>query len=299
MNTSINRHSGTYLNAYRFGFNGKEKVDEINGSGNDMDFGARIYDARLGRWLSVDARFAKYPDLSPFTFSENNPIIMVDNGGDSTVYYSARGSKLWVSHDGLENAIVIVDDNQLIRFRRNVEAFKKLKVGDGNGANEHLRKMGKVYPIEQFENFYRNYSKKHTGGGKLIVDGKVVTKIKVGNEIRPVFDEYAVALSNIGNNICIDGVPMPGGPMGSSASGGDAILHLHPIPRGPITLIFDDFLGNKSSRSTEYPSTASQIDRENVGNGRNVVIDNKSIIIYGSDESKDVKFDTTVRFSKK
>jgi len=27
---------------YRFGFNGKEKIDKINGAGNDLDFGARV-----------------------------------------------------------------------------------------------------------------------------------------------------------------------------------------------------------------------------------------------------------------
>ena len=33
---------------YRFGFNGKEKDDEINVDGGSYDFGARIYDGRLG-----------------------------------------------------------------------------------------------------------------------------------------------------------------------------------------------------------------------------------------------------------
>jgi RHS repeat-associated protein len=39
---------------YRYGFGGHEKDDEIKGEGNSLDFGARIYDPRLGRWLSVD-----------------------------------------------------------------------------------------------------------------------------------------------------------------------------------------------------------------------------------------------------
>ncbi len=33
---------------YRFGFNGKENDNEIQGDGNSYDFGARIYDSRLG-----------------------------------------------------------------------------------------------------------------------------------------------------------------------------------------------------------------------------------------------------------
>src|SRR5690606_28578426 len=32
---------------YRYGFNGMEKDDEIKGTGNSLDFGARIYDPRL------------------------------------------------------------------------------------------------------------------------------------------------------------------------------------------------------------------------------------------------------------
>ncbi|HUM47427.1 MAG TPA: hypothetical protein PLD84_10885, partial [Chitinophagales bacterium] len=32
---------------YRFGFNGKENDNEAKGSGNSVEFGARIYDPRL------------------------------------------------------------------------------------------------------------------------------------------------------------------------------------------------------------------------------------------------------------
>ena len=50
---------------YRFGFNGKEKDKETYGEGNEYDFGARIYNPRIGRWLSVDPLAKKYTDLSP------------------------------------------------------------------------------------------------------------------------------------------------------------------------------------------------------------------------------------------
>jgi len=64
-----------------FGFNGKENDNEIKGAGNSQDFGARIYDNRLGRWLSVDPLEAKYPFMSPFTFVANNPLIAIDPDG--------------------------------------------------------------------------------------------------------------------------------------------------------------------------------------------------------------------------
>ena len=37
---------------YRYGFNGKENDKDISEGG--QDYGMRIYDARLGRFLSVD-----------------------------------------------------------------------------------------------------------------------------------------------------------------------------------------------------------------------------------------------------
>ena len=51
--------------AYRYGFNGKEKDNELYGEGNAYDFGARINDPRLGRWLSLDPLAAKYPPAAP------------------------------------------------------------------------------------------------------------------------------------------------------------------------------------------------------------------------------------------
>jgi len=69
------------VDRYRFGFNGKEKDDETYGEGNEMDYGDRIFDPRLGRWLSLDPLQAKYPDLSPYNFVGNNPIIFIDPDG--------------------------------------------------------------------------------------------------------------------------------------------------------------------------------------------------------------------------
>lgn len=39
---------------YKFGFNGQEKDDKIKGEGNTYAFKHRIYDTRLGRFLSTD-----------------------------------------------------------------------------------------------------------------------------------------------------------------------------------------------------------------------------------------------------
>ena len=64
---------------YRYGFNGKEN-DNSTGEGN-LDFGARIMDVRLGRWLSVDPLQKKYPSFSPFNYAINNPLVNIDVDG--------------------------------------------------------------------------------------------------------------------------------------------------------------------------------------------------------------------------
>jgi len=66
---------------YRYGFNGKEQDDETAGNDVAVDFGARIYDGRLGRWLSVDPLQKKYADLSSYCFVGNMPIIATDPTG--------------------------------------------------------------------------------------------------------------------------------------------------------------------------------------------------------------------------
>jgi RHS repeat-associated protein len=66
---------------HRYGFNGKETDPETGLN----DFGARLYDPRLGRWLAVDPSSNKYPNLSPYVFSFNSPQLFKDPDGKDAV----------------------------------------------------------------------------------------------------------------------------------------------------------------------------------------------------------------------
>ncbi len=77
--------------AYSWGFNGKEKDDEISGGGNNLDFGARIYDSRLGRWMSVDPKSKNAPGLTPYRGFFNNPIYIIDPDGKFEIKGSTGG----------------------------------------------------------------------------------------------------------------------------------------------------------------------------------------------------------------
>ena len=58
-------------------FNGKE-LDSETGL---YYYGARYYDPRVSLWLNVDPLTEKYPHVSPYTYSLNNPINLIDPTG--------------------------------------------------------------------------------------------------------------------------------------------------------------------------------------------------------------------------
>ena len=66
---------------YRYGFNGKENDNEVKGQGNEQDYGMRIYDSRLGKFLSVDPLTKDFPELTPYQFASNRPIEGIDQDG--------------------------------------------------------------------------------------------------------------------------------------------------------------------------------------------------------------------------
>ena len=65
------------IDNYRYSFNGKEDDSEWA----KQDYGFRIYDKRIGRFLSVDPIAKKYPELTPYQFASNTPIIFIDLDG--------------------------------------------------------------------------------------------------------------------------------------------------------------------------------------------------------------------------
>ena len=77
----------TYANANSnlqpYKYNGKE-LDTKNGL-NWYDYGARHYDAVLGRFTTQDRFAEKYTSLSPYQYAANSPVCNVDINGDSIV----------------------------------------------------------------------------------------------------------------------------------------------------------------------------------------------------------------------
>ena len=76
-------------------YNGKE-LDRKGGL-DWYDYGARMYDAVLGRWHAVDPMSEKYYGVSPYLYCANNPILLVDPNG---MWPTWRGIR-----NGLNNAL--------------------------------------------------------------------------------------------------------------------------------------------------------------------------------------------------
>ena len=102
---------------YRFGFNGKEKDEDGEwGNGTHYDYGFRIYNPGIGKFLSVDPLTGSYPELTPYQFASNSPIANIDLDGLES-YWAADGSYLGKYGESTEMRIII--DNEIIDRARN------------------------------------------------------------------------------------------------------------------------------------------------------------------------------------
>jgi len=103
---------------YGFGFNGKLKDNDISGNGNIYDYGARIYNPRIGKFLSVDPMIYTYPMLTPFQFASNSPISGVDLDG-LEYYFAADGT--YIGHidnkdEVLNNIIFVITTSEMTTY---------------------------------------------------------------------------------------------------------------------------------------------------------------------------------------
>jgi len=104
-----NRHGSVDSDSYRYGFNGKERDDELQGTGNSYDYGARMYNPRLMRWFAPDPYEIYYANQSPYSFALNDPINVKD--ADGNIATDPNGNPIYTS-DGYSSQLI--GDKQLL-----------------------------------------------------------------------------------------------------------------------------------------------------------------------------------------
>ncbi|PKP17918.1 MAG: hypothetical protein CVU05_14645 [Bacteroidetes bacterium HGW-Bacteroidetes-21] len=129
-----NKFSCSNTRRYCFGFNGQEKDDEITGwTGSHLDFGERIYDSRIARFMSADPLIVygqKYPELTPYQFASNTPIQAIDL-------------------DGLEGIILTLWDPKYYTGEPEIQTFTAEEASNSNLGDVMLVK---VYSQDKYGN---------------------------------------------------------------------------------------------------------------------------------------------------
>lgn len=155
-------------NVQPYKYNGKE-LDRKGGL-DWYDYGARHYDATLGRFMKMDRYAEKYVALSPYQYAANNPVNIIDINGDSlSIQANPNGLfdqiKLYFGFDTKFQKLVKADISRLKTDNKEVgDMIEKLE----KSTNMHTITMPRKDKNENSSTFDENKAVEGVSQGSVI-----------------------------------------------------------------------------------------------------------------------------------
>lgn len=139
---------------YKYGFNGKEKDPEGMGDGSSTyDYGFRIYNPWLGKFLSMDPLTKSYPWYTPYQFAGNMPIVAIDLDGMEE-YIVLR---VYENENLKSTSIIFVPTSS--RIEQNGVLYFDLDISNQDKIEQYFGNKGLIHKNNNYEQFI-NYQNK-------------------------------------------------------------------------------------------------------------------------------------------
>ena len=129
--------------AYPMGFNGKRNDLETG----FQDYGLRIYNRMLGKFLSVDPLANKFPWWSPYAFAGNTPIQAIDLDGGEILNYKTP-FRLRMGKEGLSNSREIAASYSNDLFESTSMLATATEISHGLAGKDYNMSMPLVIPLK-------------------------------------------------------------------------------------------------------------------------------------------------------